>query len=1078
MTFWTLIRHNLRYHARAHASVCLGVAVATATLTGALLVGDSVRESLRERALRRLADASHVVAPENRTFRKELQLAGAENITLLRLPATASTPDGGARASQVQVVGAVQAWSVPRGEAHLNEALARRLRAKVGDTVILRLAAGGASPLEAAVRERRDQTTALRVQVSRIITNANQGAFLQLESTGREALNAFVNYEELARRAELQGRANVLLLREPHGSAAQAELERALTGSWSLADAELYVRPGPGFVQLSSPRVFLDRSVEAATERMRESAPSTQILTYLATSLRAGTNLAPYSMITAAGPPWTPEDLKPDEIVLTDWLAEDLSAKPGEQVQVTWFIPDSGASLVETSRTFRVRGVVPLKKDLAFMPDFPGIEKAENTSDWDAGFPLVHKTRPKDERFWDEFKGTPKAFIGLETGRALWSNRYGALTAVRFPVPAGIDPMNYAERVSADLREGLTPAVAGLQVIPVRSQALSAAAQAQDFGQLFLGFSFFLLAAALLLVALLFRLGLEQRAAETGTLLALGYSPARVRRLVLMEAAVPVLAGAAAGALGGVLYARAMVWGLQHLWQDATGAFTASFHYTVPSLATGFAASVVVAVLTLLLVLRKQAAQPASRLLAGKGDSGVGRGGRRSSGMAARWFATGMITAGLILAAGTALSGGMTNAGAFFAAGSLVLAGGLIGLASVLKSPRQGSTDTALSLTQLGWRGTARRSSRSVATVALLACGVYMIVAVGAFRQEAARDGTARGSGTGGFGLIALSTLPILQDLTRADTVRKVAGTNVTAVVPLRVRAGDEASCLNLDRVRRPQLLGVRPELLRGRFTFTKAAPGLDRTRGWELLRPDPAEPGVIPAIGDANSLQWALGKKPGDMLEYTDEQGRSFRVKLVAAVANSILQGSLVVDERAFLQRYPGESGWRQFLVEGDAAGAEALVRTFEDQGLETESTIERLNSFNAVQNTYLGAFGVLGGLGLLLGSAGLGVVVMRNVLERRAELAVLLAAGFRTRWVHGMVLREHALLLALGLALGTAAAAIAVLPAWLSAATGLPWGTLSVVLAAVGLNGMVWAWIATRIALRGKLLEALRGE
>jgi len=46
-------------------------------------------------------------------------------------------------------------------------------------------------------------------------------------------------------------------------------------------------------------------------------------------------------------------------------------------------------------------------------------------------------------------------------------------------------------------------------------------------------------------------------------------------------------------------------------------------------------------------------------------------------------------------------------------------------------------------------------------------------------------------------------------------------------------------------------------------------------------------------------------------------------------------------------------------------------------------------------VQNTYLNTFQVLGALGLLLGSAGLGVVVLRNVLERRAELAAMLATA-----------------------------------------------------------------------------------
>jgi len=135
-------------------------------------------------------------------------------------------------------------------------------------------------------------------------------------------------------------------------------------------------------------------------------------------------------------------------------------------------------------------------------------------------------------------------------------------------------------------------------------------------------------------------------------------------------------------------------------------------------------------------------------------------------------------------------------------------------------------------------------------------------------------------------------------------------------------------------------------------------------------------------------------------------------------------------------------------------------------------------LNAFNAVQNTYLNTFQILGGLGLLLGSAGLGVVVLRNVLERRGELGLFLAVGFRPATLHQLVLGEHAVLLCLGLGMGIAAAVVAVLPSLLSPGTAPPWRSLAPTLIAVLLNGLAWTWIATRFALRGNLLESLRNE
>ena len=144
----------------------------------------------------------------------------------------------------------------------------------------------------------------------------------------------------------------------------------------------------------------------------------------------------------------------------------------------------------------------------------------------------------------------------------------------------------------------------------------------------------------------------------------------------------------------------------------------------------------------------------------------------------------------------------------------------------------------------------------------------------------------------------------------------------------------------------------------------------------------------------------------------------------------------------------------------------------------MELTPTTQRLAAFNAVQNTYLSTFQILGGLGLLLGSVGLGVVVMRNVLERRSELALLLAVGFRRRALQWLVLSEHGALLLFGLAAGVIAALVAVLPALLSPGADVPYLSVSLTLATVLISGAVCTWTATALALRGRLLQALRNE
>jgi ABC-type antimicrobial peptide transport system permease subunit len=237
-----------------------------------------------------------------------------------------------------------------------------------------------------------------------------------------------------------------------------------------------------------------------------------------------------------------------------------------------------------------------------------------------------------------------------------------------------------------------------------------------------------------------------------------------------------------------------------------------------------------------------------------------------------------------------------------------------------------------------------------------------------------------------------------------------------------------------------------------------------------------------IAAIADEASILWALGKKLGDTVDFTDERGQPFKVRLVASLAGSVLQGNLIIAEDEFTARYPGEAGYRFFLVdappERTADVSAALTKALRDFGLELTPTTRRLAQFNAVQNTYLGTFQVLGGLGLLLGSAGLGVVVLRNVLERRGELALLLAVGFRAKSLRWLVLSEHAGLLLLGLGAGVVAAAVAVLPALRSGGGALPLASLGLTLAGVLVSGLVFTVLATTWSLRGRLLDSLRNQ
>src|SRR5207247_10285810 len=106
------------------------------------------------------------------------------------------------------------------------------------------------------------------------------------------------------------------------------------------------------------------------------------------------------------------------------------------------------------------------------------------------------------------------------------------------------------------------------------------------------------------------------------------------------------------------------------------------------------------------------------------------------------------------------------------------------------------------------------------------------------------------------------------------------------------------------------------------------------------------------------------------------------------------------------------------------------ALEMALAGYGVAVTPAAQRLESYLAVENTYLATFQALGGLGLLLGALGLAVVLLRGVWERRGELALLRALGFRRSALGWLVLAENAYLLCAGLAIGTASALVSVAP------------------------------------------------
>jgi hypothetical protein len=417
---------------------------------------------------------------------------------------------------------------------------------------------------------------------------------------------------------------------------------------------------------------------------------------------------------------------------------------------------------------------------------------------------------------------------------------------------------------------------------------------------------------------------------------------------------------------------------------------------------------------------------------------------------------------------GAVLSGKLDQAAGFFGAGTLLLIAALLFQSAWLHARRLRSLGGPVAL---GLRSVHYRPGRSILCIALIASATFVIASLEAFRRDASS------AATGGFPLVANAVLPLIHD---PNTEAGRAALNIPTLegvefVPFRVRPGDDASCLNLYQPRNPRVIAPPPAFLRNaRFTFQ----GVEgRARNPWLPLESQLAGGAVPAIADANSMTYALHRKLGEEFELA-----GVRYRIVAALRDSLFQGELIVSEQNFLRLFPDSEGYRFFLLSSPPGKADevarALTAALSDYGFEIQPTGALLASFHEVENTYLSTFRALGGLGLILGTVGLAAVLMRNVLERRRELALLRAVGYRPRHLFTMVLAENAFLLLMGLATGAVCAALAAAPAVSAHGGHVPVAGLGVLLALVAATGIASSSAATAVALRSPLLDALKSE
>ena len=1142
MTPLHLIVRTLRHFKGINLATAAGIAIATAVVCGALIIGDSLQMSLDQIVAHRLGSISHTITAGERIFTKDFGRETARNgqfvsAPVLKTEAIASIQGSNIRINKVDVWGVdslfqhvagipVREFSIGDNEVAISENLAGRLMADTGDFILLRLRKIGPIPSNTPFVSEAEQTITRRVKIATILSKEELG-HLSMQATQSTPLNAFVDLDWLNRIMELGQMANMVVVSARQELAAD-DIFTLTREAWRPEDGGINLQE-KDHIHLTSDRVFIDHYLsDVVLDVFEVAVPS---LTYFVNSLEHKDRSTPYSFVTAIDrfvidhpvpamngqgsenegkhePSVTEMSMEDGQVIINQWLADDLGIHTGDSLIMRYFEMGPLRELYEREGHFIVSHVIPMQRatqDSILMPHLPGLSDAGSCRDWDTGIPInLDAIRQKDEDYWDDYKGTPKAYISLRQGQQMWQNRFGNLTTIIIP------RYHYSTKeINNILSKEIDPKHIGFIVNSVRDKGHEAARGGVDFGQLFAALGIFIIISGLLLTALLLSFNLKQREAQIKLFVSLGFPRQLIRKIMVLEALGVTLTGVIAGLFISVAYSKAIFSALNHNWYDIVRTDTLILHIQPSSLAVGFLVSIVLGMIVVYWGIRKAINQhlPARRILENPAKkSGYSISGeisphrtkkklpyfniitgdttrqkrvrdhRNEIRLSAFVFFIASVTITIYLLIHSQFERPL----AWLIAGVLLLLAIIIQAFYYLHRPVK-KISHKNSISALGWRNLMRNPFRSFTIILLLAVGSFVIIVTAANRKETVTNDTVRLSGTGGFQYMAETTVPILKNLNQTESRRELGLPEDIWFVQLLSAYDDDASCLNLNMVANPRILATDPANLEDRFSFVTSHPWLDKENPWKSL--DSLYQGIVPAIADQSVIQWGLGKKVGDTLVYANTSGEEVQLLLIGGLANSVFQGNVIISSSNFMKHFPENGGSDVVLIEALETDRQSLEEDldmiFRDHGWEMTTTLEKLAGFNSVENTYLQIFFLMGAFAMLLGTIGMVVIMAKSMIERRSEIALLRSLGYRMSHLIRLFFQEYATLFIAGILTGTLSALLATLPNFLMANQNISAAFMTAVLSVLIMNGIVWMIVIPVVMIkRIKLLDALRNE
>ena len=1081
-----IIIQSIKFYRKPVFYQVLIIVLLCAVITGSFLTGSSVRQSLRKSSSERLGNAGILISSGIRYFDNDLVKRMKKTPDILCSGIFETTgycqsmnSQKGAFSTHIYGIGkdffgfqGHDSLTVKPGEIAVNKRLADYLRLKPGDDLIIRFKTISDIPADAPFAPGGDAGMSEVMRVGTILEPV-QTANFSLSISQITPMNIFMNLSDIESDRDSIYKINRLIIKRGNNISLKLVSE-VLKHNLKPQDIGLRLREinKTGEIEIVSDRIFIDESVlKEITDLLPMSAP---VLTYLGNRFTAGTRSTPYSFISALPPSLYPGITEGNEMIINRWMANDLSAKEGDIVKLFWYSPDSLNKLIEKDSDFTIKRIVDMKgiwSDSLLMPDFPGIVGKESCTDWDAGVPIkMHQIRTKDEDYWNKYRGTPKAFISYITGRKIWGNNFGPATSVRYP--AGITKKDIGDKLNGSL----DPLKVGFMITDLSDESVKAANEGVDFSTLFLSLGFFLILSSLVLLSFAVSLYFDSKKSHIFILHALGFKNSRISRLLFFEAGFIGLAGCSLGVFAGYLVNILITTALNTVWNGAVQTETLKAYFNILPLFSGFFLTFLT-ILVLMLVKVKRFLKILNKREKEIYSIPSSRKNRHIL------IISSFVTVSLIL---FSLLSGSGQISFLFASGTALLLT-FIFLWRQYYIGRSGIyAAKSINRKQLLHRYYSFNPSGAVTPILFIAAGIFTVFLTGVNKMNFNENAIKRSGGTGGYLLWCENTIPVKEDM-NSEAGKKSLGLDDDQLsdmsfVQMKKYSGNDASCLNLNHITTPPLLGIDPDdfITKQSFSFSKVLDVKKFKNPWQYLN-IPSTNNTFFGIADQTVLEWGLKLKAGDTLILRAENGQPVKIIIAAGLQSSVFQGNLLIGKENFTRYFPSVSGFQVFLADGNNALTDQYKNTLEERlesyGTDIEKTSFRLASFYRVTNTYLSVFAVFGAFGMIIGVAGLGFVLLRNYNLRKKEFAIMLAAGFRSKKIRGMILSEQLKILIAGVTAGVFSALLATSSSIINNRV-IPWLFLSWMILAIIITGLITMLLSVRSLTKDSLIASLKKE